>query len=128
MYGLLFEIAFFVFGGFIHFRAQLRWIKKYYRFHDTSSPSKVVAYQQADPEATNSIQQKKYEKASNHARINLCNSLCFYLKHETIIGYALQLCKSSDEMSKYEKIIIKGREMLNRDFNFKYVIDSLHGQ
>lgn len=36
MYGLLMSIGSMFFGGFIHFRSQMRWIKKYYRFKDSN--------------------------------------------------------------------------------------------
>lgn len=119
MHGLLFTVGAILFGSMSKFKAEVNLIREFYHFRNVSSNAGSIVH---------SDKLQNFKEAINFAKFDICNYILFFLKHETPLGICFACCKPSKDRYNFEQIILKGREQLESDFDFKVLINFFHEQ
>lgn len=120
VYDLLMYFIFFVFGSYIDFISRVKWIKSRYRFVQVSHGDTEV--ERKKHELLKAFGMSKQDGKLDLSKLSLTQ---FYFRNESYLRFIICCIKRTEKERNEKKLIDKGSEQLEEEFNYKNLIDRL---
>ena len=107
IFGLLMNLSKWIIGSYVSFEAQLRWIKKFYKFKTNDKNNYFLS---------------ELVKGDDRFDLRQISILGTYLIHHSSMSKCFKCCYTKRQ-KLINKIIDKGNQQLNKDFDFNTIIN-----